>query len=284
MKIINIVANQPIFIKLQYLSLKRFISTDFEYIVFNDGKDWPDITNFNDPTQGKDAVSRMCNELNITCITIPNESHREMGCASRRHGDSLRFVVEYMKNNVDEYLMLDSDMFLIDHLDIQCYREYDCACVLQQRGVFSYIWPNLFYINMNTAKHLELFDLSIISSVGDTGSASHKWLESFSTPYPSCDLIRHSTTQYTNEHFYFIRHLWSCSWNESELPSTYHTTLLDFLKGDPRNVGNTFFCEIYDNKILHYRGGTNWMNQSKDLHDSLIQRLNDTLTIINLTH
>ena len=48
MKIVNIVANNPIFIELQYKSLKKFVDFDYEYIIFNDGKNWPDITNFGD--------------------------------------------------------------------------------------------------------------------------------------------------------------------------------------------------------------------------------------------
>lgn len=41
----------------------------------------------------------------------------------------------------------------------------------------TYIWPNLFYINMKKIKNMELFDLSMVSG-GDTGSASNKWLKS----------------------------------------------------------------------------------------------------------
>lgn len=46
MKVISIITNNPIFIELQYKSLKKYLHTDYEYIVFNDGKDWPDSTNF----------------------------------------------------------------------------------------------------------------------------------------------------------------------------------------------------------------------------------------------
>jgi hypothetical protein len=210
MKIISIVANNPIFIELQYKTLKRFVTTDYEYIIFNDGKDWPDITNFGNINEGKDGIIQMCKKLNVKCINIPNNHHKNITKASGRHSDSLTFVLEYMKNNKDEYLMLDSDMFIIDHLDLNVYRQYPCACVLQERPNLTYIWPNLFYINMNTVKNMELFDLSIIKG-GDTGSASSIWLSSFQYIYPSTNLIRHSDTQYANKDFYFIKHLWSCS-------------------------------------------------------------------------
>ena len=123
MKIISIAANNPIFIELQYKTLKKFVNIDYEYIIFNDGKDWPDITNFGNIHEGKDGIIKKCNELNIKCINIPNNHHRFNGGASGRHTDSLNFVLNYMRNKKDEYLMLDSDMFLVDHFDLNIYKK-----------------------------------------------------------------------------------------------------------------------------------------------------------------
>ena len=50
-----------------------------------------------------------------------------------------------MKANIDEYLILDGDMFLIDDLNIEKYREKMCVCVLQERPNIKYIWPNHFF-------------------------------------------------------------------------------------------------------------------------------------------
>ena len=59
------------------------------------------------------------------CIEIENESHRKNKSFSIRHADSLKVVLEYMKENLDEYLIIDGDMFMIDHLDINKYRKYN---------------------------------------------------------------------------------------------------------------------------------------------------------------
>ena len=57
MKVISIITNNPIFIELQYKSLKKYLHTDYEYIVFNDGKSWTDSTNFGNPIEnGKIAI------------------------------------------------------------------------------------------------------------------------------------------------------------------------------------------------------------------------------------
>ena len=51
MKVISIITNNPIFVELQYKSLKKYLHIDYEYIVFNDGKYWPDSTNFGNPIE-----------------------------------------------------------------------------------------------------------------------------------------------------------------------------------------------------------------------------------------
>ena len=275
MKIISIVANNPIFIELQYKTLKRFVDIKYEYIIFNDGKDWPDITNFGNPAEGKIGIINKCNELGIKCINIPNSHHKIEKNASKRHSDSLHFVTKIMKQFKDEYLMLDSDMFLIDKIDFNIYKKFSCACVLQHRNSKSlvYIWPNLFYINMNKIKNSNLLDFSIVPS-GDTGSASSRWLSSFNYNYPKSDDTRVQNVQcYSNNDFYYIRHLKSGNWNASNFPMNLNKIILEWCKNDVRNENNTFFSEIYDGKILHYRAGTNWMNDNKGLHSKNILNL-----------
>ena len=45
MKIVTVVVNNPIFIIIQYYTLKKYFKGDYEFIVFNDAKDFPDYTN-----------------------------------------------------------------------------------------------------------------------------------------------------------------------------------------------------------------------------------------------
>ena len=50
MKIVTAVVNNPTFIEIQYYTLKKYFKGDYELIVFNDAKDFPDMTNGNDIT------------------------------------------------------------------------------------------------------------------------------------------------------------------------------------------------------------------------------------------
>lgn len=245
--------------------VKKFLDEDYKYIIFNDGKDWPDITNYMDVEQGKIGITKKCIELNIECINIPNQAHKKYINASQRHTDSLTFVLNYMKNNKDEYLMLDSDMFIIDYFNLNIYRRYCCACVIQERPRIRYIWGNFFYINMLTIKNLNLLNFNLIKG-SDTGSGSSTWLKSLDN----------------TDDIYVITHLPSGTWNETNIPSNINKILLNYLHFDKRNINNTFFCEIYDKKIFHYRAGSNWMNEKPLLHEQNITKLVNTINhIIN---
>lgn len=50
MKIITSVVNNPIFIEIQYRTFKKFMRCEYEFIVFNDAKEFPDNTNDGDIT------------------------------------------------------------------------------------------------------------------------------------------------------------------------------------------------------------------------------------------
>jgi hypothetical protein len=96
---------------------------------------------------------------------------------------------------------------------------------------------------------------------------------------PTDENLKYNIKNYDTKEIHFIRHLWSCDWAEQELPEKFKNNkeLLDFLKNDPRNKNNKFFCEIYEEKILHYRAGSNWMMQSQQLHNDLTQKLKNIL-------
>lgn len=278
MKVISIITNNPIFITLQYLSLKKYINVPYEYIVFNDGKNYPDFTNNNTPN--KHIITEKCQELGIKCIEIENDSTKNTHDCSLRHAHSLKEVLKYMKENLDEYLIIDGDMFLIDNLDINKYRKYSCACVLQKRikpAFQLYIWPNFFYMNTSTINDIDILNLGI--DRGDTGSASQKWLlkQEPVENFPDPATIRYSDP---NEEFminklYFIKHLWSCTWNIDELPNNLknNNNLIEFLKNDKRNQKRNYFAEIYDNTFFHYRASTWYMIKNYNMHNEQIKSL-----------
>lgn len=281
MKIITAVVNSPTFIEIQYHTLKKYFKGYYEFIVFNDAKDFPDFTNGDDVTI-KTQIEDMCSTLGITCINIPNAGHKTNFCAVSRCADSMNYILEYQKNNPDKYLLLDSDMFLVDDFDIAIYEKYDCAIVLQSRNNhrINYLWNGVYYFDMTKMKNIDLLNWSHCTYC-DVGGMMQEWLklQTANTVIPTTDDIRWRNNIYHTNTIYFIKHLWSCTWDMSELPENLkkNTKLVDFIKNDIRNINNKFFCEIYDNVFLHYRAGGNWRKEGLNVHNKLTQMLKDSL-------
>lgn len=279
MKVITSVINNPIFIEIQYYTLKKYFKGEYEFIVFNDAKDFPDFTNGNDITI-KHQIQDICSTLNIKCINLSNNHHKNLDMSSR-HADTFNnHIVKYQLENPDKYLLLDSDMFLVDYFDISKYSDYDSAIVLQSRNNDGYLWPGLCYLDMTKMKHFELINWSICPGF-DSGGMTKEWLklQLGNTPMPNTDEIRWTNKIFHTNDIYFIKHLWSCSWNINELPNNlqHNTKLIEFFNNDTRNAHGNFFCEIYDGVFLHYRAGGNWRNEGLELHKKLSKSLKNCL-------
>ena len=283
MKVVTAVVNNPTFIEIQYHTLKKYFKGDYEFIVFNDAKAFPDFTNNGDVTI-RSQISEMCKKLNIQCINIPNEKHRSVQCAAQRCADSMNFILKYQLANPDKYLLLDSDMFIIDSFDPSKYSACSSAVILQTRNNdrTKYIWNGIYYFDFTKMNNINLLDWNTCPGC-DVGGMMQTWL---SLQDPAS--------------IYFMRHLYSCSWDASSAPTgaidpglifkglpspkddahpppTLSPELIDFFTADPRNVNGKFFCEIYDDVFLHYRAGGNWMRQSPAMHSSLTNKLKEIL-------
>jgi hypothetical protein len=261
MKVLTPVVNNPVFLRLQVAALKRHLKQPYEFIVFNDAKDFADATNFGDPTMRR-QIEETCKELCIPCIPVLNQDHRQIHSPSHRHAATLRHMMTYMRNNPDAYLMLDSDMFPVADIPVEKYQAAKAgAYVYQHRGPVKYAWPNLFYLDTRQAPHLSLLSWDVAPHC-DSGGASQLWL-SLQAP----------------QDLYAIPHLVSCQWSAEDLPRGLKiaTALQAFLGSDVRNVGGRYWCEIYDEVFLHYRAGSNWNGEGKDVHDAMTRRLEEAL-------
>lgn len=282
MKIVTAVVNNPDFIEIQYRTLKRFYQGDYEFIVFNDAKSFPDYTNGGDVTIGQQIEDR-CTSLQIQCITIPNDHHRVRDNASERSADSMNFIFRYQTQHPDQYLVIDSDMFLIDNWSADKLKEYDAAIVLQSRKdpTYHYPWNGWCYFDMFKLKNKNLVHWERIPGYCDTGGKMNDWLyvQMEGLPMPNTDEIRWSNMTFHTNKIYFTKHLWSGTWDKSEAPDYIkeNQTLLTFLKDDPRNVDGKFFCELYDGAFLHYRAGGNWRQEGLAFHQAITQKLKSVL-------
>lgn len=271
MKVVTSVVNNPLFIHIQFHTLRRYLKNDYEFIVFNDAKDFPDFTN-GGSLKIRKIIENTCNHLGIQCINIPNDHHKEFsrydGCAGKaaclRTEDSLRFILQYQIDNPDLYLGLDSDMFLINDFDINRYAAYSAAIVPQYRNIkqeVNYFWNGFYYFDFNRIKNIDLLNWDGIPELScDSGGMMKDWL-----------------ALQDKQDLFEVKHLISNTWDKNDAPNWMIPELLDFLESDQRNQNNKFFCELYDGAFLHYRAGGNWNGEGFDFHILQANKLKEVL-------
>lgn len=257
---------------------------DYEFIVFNDAKQFPDYTNDGDVTLYNKIIDT-CSKLNIQCINIPNDHHRYTTDSAVRCNETYSYILQYQLENLDTYLCIDGDMFLIDIFYGNEYDKYDCAVLRQERQLIpgadlktvisepnrkyltvtkdnkiQYIWNGIHYFDMNKIQNKDLLNWNYVE-IGDVGTSMSSWL------------YLQEQSKIKN-----ISALLSLHWNEEDLPEHLKQhNIASFLQRDPRNQNNRFFCELYENKFLHYRSGGNWRHEGVELHLMLAKQLQDAL-------
>ena len=254
----TVAVNNPKFIELQYLTLKKFVKNDFEFVVYNDAKSWNDLTNFNnfDKQYTKNEITKTCESLNIKCIDIPNLHHSTYRFdPSDRNANSINFIYKDLLTINKPSLFIDSDMFIINDIDIlEKYKNYNLAVVPQYRQMpicinnissvldVKYFWTGLYYFDMPNMKNKNLMDFNKIPHT-DTGGATYDYL---------------MNNDDTENPIYDIKFLKSNCWNASNLPSFINRKVLNFLENDPKNYSEKYYAELYDDTYFHLRAATNW--------------------------
>ncbi len=268
MKIITSVVNNIDFLRIQHKTFAKYMRCNYEFIVVNDAKPYVDFTNAGDITLRQQFV-KVCKELNIKCINYPNDHHREILSASLRCAEIMNFILGYIKKYPDKYLVVDSDMFLVDYFDPMRYDGIDCAIVLQNRCGFHYFLNGIHYFDSTRIKDINLMNWSL-SGPSDVGGAMNPWLmkQMDGKELPSQQTLREKQEPIIINNIYFIPHLWSLTFDESEY-KLENAKLLDFMKKDLRNESGKFYCEIYDNIFLHFRGISNWEGRDPTVYKHL---------------
>ncbi len=129
------VVNNPEWIELQLLTLKQFMKGDWQFVVFNDAKEFADFSNFGD-TGMRRRITDTCARLNIPCVPLQNQHHQQIQCAATRCYHAMQQTLHFQRSQqVSRVLGLDSDMFLIGPCDAATlYSDSSVAIVPQVRS------------------------------------------------------------------------------------------------------------------------------------------------------
>jgi len=289
MKVITCVVNNPDFIKIQHYTLNKYLKNNFEFIVFNDAKSYPHSTN-NGNINVRKEISDLCKNLNIKCIEIPNDYNylKMVNCPSTLTGYGMNFMLKYQIANPDQYLILDSDMFLIDYLDVnERYGKYKTGFYIQDRvfenRIVRYAWVGIVYMDMRKIKDSYLIDWGLNYGITDCGGLTEEWVNrqlKTNESYPTnLELSWNRSDNFNTEDVYLMRSMRGHCWIIDDIPDNLkkNKKLCEYLNEDKRNRDNLIFSEIYDGIFLHYHSGCNWRGEGIEYHKERANKLKNIL-------
>lgn len=189
--ITTIAFNNPFFIELQYIGIKKYIQDkDIKFVVFDDSEDKEITKNIKDK----------CKILNLEYIRIDQNIHRDRNTVflnpitetrqimiekfsdywnkrnnnsntiidkynisgqnnnvGSRHSASIQYIFNYTRNNFKDIRLLfniDSDMFFVDFININEYILNYHVSIINTGGP-THIWPNIFIFDFTKCKNLD---------------------------------------------------------------------------------------------------------------------------------
>ena len=271
LKIITVCYNTPDFIEYQYRLFKKNLINDFEYILYDNTGTHIDTIKYQPEVIricAKLGIKRHIIEKKIYSVSTNGSIHYPDWDVSTRAGISITYSIqECIKNeNPTKILLVDTDMFLINKLDLSIYDNSDivgkAGVGTDNENVISYFTNQLFLFDVDKIEKKEMIDFmpNTIEGINvDCGG---------------------------NLYFLFkkqpelkIRAFKNCLL--SDIQNKYFTPeLIDFLDRDLNIVNKThqqvnYFMEIYDYAFLHFRAGTNWIGI-----EDYIQRVDNLLNFV----
>ena len=267
--IVTTVSSWPEALEIQKKAIDKFCRNKTKFIAVIDTSPKPNPWNLWDTKLRNKAIEfagKFCDELvefpeelhiNRKAI-FPNTRKKISKYSNERASDVLQYIYNLrIQNHQGPVMILDSDMFPFAEFDI-----YEDLSNKMIRGVWqhrkgrlgkevNYYWNGL--LEMNPAIMLEKsnfsFDCGKVCGIPvDTGGQSHYWLKQMK----EFNLEEKLGT---------ISHLSSLNWSVSDYKKSIPNALLEFIVNDDRNQSEKIYSEIYDDKFLHFRSGSNWRNE-----------------------
>lgn len=184
----------------------------------------------------------------------PNPSPKFVSYPSLRHADSLQYGISFLGPNIQQLMLLDSDMIPIAEFVPEIYfAEAPVWFLPQERsgpnGKIVYPWPGLFFADLAKADGTEFmnWDYAVIDGVHtDTGGSMRPWMEANA----------HQAKPITA----LTRGKWKWEKDTSSIPSCFE----QFLIFDANQNNGMQFCEIFSGTFLHFAAGSNYDSAKYD--------------------
>jgi hypothetical protein len=248
------VYNRPDFVELQYLLIKKYLKEDFEYFLY-DNSDRPECT---------EAFAEISKRLGINYLRIDQGYRAQIGAdPSRGAGYSLDYAIDH---NIENYnrpcLVLDSDLFLFDYFEVTSkFDEADLWGVGQTEsgpnGYVKYYNNQLLLLNVDKLPNLKgygPFTPDIVEGrFCDCGGRLHNYFKE--------NEIRHRGVNVLHSGHITLENIQNCP----DCFIDYFLKEIEICDKYGGDWGCRGFSEIFADKFLHFRAGSNWIGHKNEM-------------------
>jgi hypothetical protein len=271
--VVSVHTNDVEFLDLQNKLLMRHMKVPYDFVV---GFDKPESEiHALGKTDTPRELAAFANANSLPLVLIPRSAHFQRNSiffksdlgdkynpldSAIRCADSLQYMLSVVPwQKYVALLVLDADMFPIrDITETPVTRESPFLGIHQTRNhkkrSIEYLWNGIFWLSGAAPfPHLINFDLVLDKKLRtDVGGQTSVWLSSLASLGVTGKYMSHNA---------------SGNWGrELANQAGLKAQLVQWLEADYRNQKpDRFFAEVYGDSFLHYRGGSNWMNQNPEV-------------------
>jgi hypothetical protein len=283
LQVLITVSSSPKLLEAQLLSIFKFFPASTKVLVVDDSRRRPHASNNN--TRGSAKRFRQVAKANGAqyvrmpqvqhfmrhrLYSSPNPSPRFTSFPSYRHADALQFGLAILGPNIQQLMILDSDIVPIAEFVPETY--FAEAAVWHfplvwpgKNGEVVYPSPVLFFAdftNANSTKAMN-WDYGVVDGFqSDTGGSMIPWLEANA----------HQSKVITG----LTRGTWKWDRETSSIPLCFEK----FLDFDAQYNNGLQFCEVFLDAFLHFAAGSNYNSEKQNSFEKRMALFIDSIRIL----
>jgi hypothetical protein len=244
--------NRPDFIPWQKETFDHFLKDPYEFFVVNNAS----------LDANAKKVRKICNDLGITCIELPEKHHESPNIANAYPADYLIHNYISRDKHSDVSILIDSDMFLMKEFSPRTFLGNNWLSALpQRRGPVKYLWIALVMINHKQIQDLEnlSFCCTLCAGLCPYYDPSQWYWGTINGQKVD---VGGATYFYLHAHRkYKVKELWSTHDISLQRKNLQYLPL-----GIRRTYNPEYRFQILNQTFFHYTAGSNWRKQSDDFH------------------
>ena len=281
LQVLIAVAGGPNLLEAQLSAIDRFFPVSAQVLVVDDSRRRGHYSNNQEQGSSK-RLREVAEAHGAQYVRLPQylhfmrqrlfpNPHRKLSTGpSLRTADAVQYGLSFLGSNIQQLVILDSDMIpIVEFIPESYFAEAIVWFLPQERsgpnGEIVYPWPGIFFADLTKADVTSFmnWDCAVIDGVAlDTGGEMRPWMEANAL----------QAKQITGLH--------SGKWKWEKDFASIPLCLEQFLTFDARQNNEMQFCELFLGTFLHLRAGSNWEPAKRDSFQERMNLFTDGIKVL----